>query len=64
MPKFVYRFTGDHRVHFPFLPADPPSQWLEPGDTVTCSAPVEHVHLELVRDKPKKADQEVAAKTS
>ena len=55
MPKFTYRFTGESREHFPFLPADPPSQWLEPGASVTCSEPVEHARLELQEPKPKNA---------
>lgn len=53
MPKYVYRFSGDFAEHFPFLPADPPSLWLEPGDTVTCSEPVEHPRLQLQKDKAK-----------
>lgn len=47
MPKYVYDFTGDQREHFSFLPADPPSQWLEPGDSVTCNEKVEHPRLQL-----------------
>jgi hypothetical protein len=54
MPKYTYRFVGDTPEHFPFLPADPPSQLLNPGDTVECSEHVEHARLELV--KPPKSD--------
>ena len=53
MAKLVYRFIGDQREHFPFLPADPPSQWLEPGDTVVCSEAVDHARLQLLAEKPK-----------
>jgi hypothetical protein len=55
MPKYVYRFIGDVEEHFSFLPADPPSRWLQPGDTVTCSEPVEHARLQLLKNpKPNK----------
>ena len=55
MPKYLYRFIGATEEHFSFLPADPPSRWLQPGDTVTCSEPVEHARLELVKEaQPKK----------
>lgn len=53
MAKYVYVMTGGQREHFSFLPAVPPSQWLEPGDTVTCSEPVDHPHLQLVENKPR-----------
>lgn len=59
MPEYVYRFTGETVEHFPFLPADPPSRWLEPGESVTCSEPVKHVRLELVKGKPKNISKEV-----
>lgn len=49
---FVYVFTGSVAEHFGYLPADPPSQWLEPGATVVCTAPVEHARLKLL-SKPK-----------
>ena len=57
MARFVHRFTGEVAEHFLFLPADPPSQWLEPGQEVVCREPVEHPRLQLVktveRPKPK-----------
>lgn len=64
MPRFVYRFTGEAAEDFLFLPADPPSRRLEPGDTVNCSEPVEHARLQLVKNSaqaPLKDPQKTAA---
>jgi len=64
MQKFIYVFTGEVREHFSFLPADPPSQWLEPGDTVTCFEPLEDARFELQRPKntPKQSSGSPAQK--
>jgi hypothetical protein len=46
----VYRHTGLVTEGFHFLPADPPSQDLEPGDLVVTNEPVQHARLEPVSD--------------
>lgn len=64
MPRFVYRFTGDQVEHFSFLPSDPASRWLEPGDEVACFAAVAHPRLELVKQKSKQTSQQISGDTA
>jgi len=59
VPRFVYRYVGAFREHFSFLPADPPSQWLEPGQLLACTGPLEDARFLLQeKSKPKNTSQQ------